>query len=560
MTTTTRWLQISIAVCLSCVANLLLTPGALLADQEVTLKSGASLVGKVTIDGDAAVVQIDDSQLRVPLAEVDTIASVDAGPEREARRLLLTALEARLMNDAGKEVIGLLAEAARLAPDDPHIAYWYASSLADAGFGQAASDVLEKQRDAISKTYPGMTDQLAKRIKRRVEMEKMPPALVERLDKLNAAAKQQPEGAEMRQMFAVFRIVDQDQRPIERSAFQVQCNGQDENLESFDDGYFVFKFNQNRHQNEEPCHVEVVRPGLESKTFDFSGSSNRVSDAGEFVVHRYDENAKTPFRVWIVDPKHQPIVGAQVTLQATSARGGTTNETLSSESNAEGRAEILAFPMRYSYSIQAEGFNHSGGTIELKPSAPEAEERQQMLHRAIQATIRLAWESTAMQGGGKTSGESTLQVDGGPPRPYQYGQDTTPWIRPVQTNDRLTLQFIDSPFGYAGPFGAPEAWLRVVGAGAGEGEGEGQDIEAALEKFASLDLAKIDELKDKLPTPRTTSGDQPGNPRAPKVVTAELGKTYVGRLQNRDMRTGQPVQLAFKVFVEEMSTDGAASE
>jgi hypothetical protein len=218
--------------------------------------------------------------------------------------------------------------------------------------------------------------------------------------------------------------------------------------------------------------------------------------------------------------------------------------------------------MKYSYSIQADGFNHSGGSVELKPGETDAKEREQQLHRAIRATIRLAWESTMMQGGGKQSGESTLEVDGGPPRPYQHGQDQTQWIRPTQVQNRLDLQFIEAPFGY-GPFGPPETWLRVVeseGLEGEDGDTESPDPKARLKEFTEINLAKIDDLKDKLPTPRTVGGNQPGNPRPPKVVTTEAGKIYVGRLQHRDMRTGQPVQLAFKVYVEEMSTELKADD
>jgi hypothetical protein len=539
---------------ISVAAAILAAAGTLFADQQVTLKSGTSLVGKVKINGDAVVVTIDDSDLRVPLAEVDTIESVDASPQRQAQRLLLTALEARLLNDAGKEVIGLLAEAQRLAPNDPHIAYWYASSLSDAGFGQAASDVLERRRDVIAEAYPGMAEQLAKHIKRRVEMEKMPPTLVERLDKLNSSAASQPENSEMLRIAAVFRIVDQDERPVERSAFQIQSNGQDENIESFDDGYYLYTFNRHRGNPDEPCRLYVARPGLEGKTFEFSGATNRVHDAGTFVVQRFGDDAKVAFRVRLVDSEKQPVVGARVTLQGTSPRGNAPGEPYTAESDADGRAEILAFPMRYNYSIQADGFNHTSGTVELKPGSPGGDAREHQLHQAIRATIRLAWESTMMQGGGKQTGDSTLEIDGGPPRPYQYGQDQTQWIRPVQVNDRLDLQFIEQFFGY-GPYAAPEGWVRVVGKGAGPDAG--QDIESALAEFEAVDFAKIDEFKDKLRAPRMTGANQPGNPRPPKVVPAELGKTYVGRLQHRDMRTGQPVMLAFKVFVEEMTAGEA---
>ena len=89
-------------------------------------------------------------------------------------------------------------------------------------------------------------------------------------------------------------------------------------------------------------------------------------------------------------------------------------------------------------------------------------------------------------------------------------------------------------------------------------EAEPRAAKARLIQFTEINLAKIDELKDKLPAPRTIANNQPGNPNAPKVVTIAAGKIYVGRLQHRDMRTGQPLQLVFKVFVEEMTTEGEA--
>ena len=95
------------------------------------------------------------------------------------------------MNGTGNEVVGLLAEAKRLAPDDPSVAYWCASTLVDAGYGKAANEVFAPRRDAIAKAYPGMAEQLAARIKRRADMERMPMELVKRIDELNATASRQ---------------------------------------------------------------------------------------------------------------------------------------------------------------------------------------------------------------------------------------------------------------------------------------------------------------------------------------------------------------------------------
>ena len=44
------------------------------------------------------------------------------------------------------------------------------------------------------------------------------------------------------------------------------------------------------------------------------------------------------------------------------------------------------------------------------------------------------------------------------------------------------------------------------------------------------------------------------------VLAAEEGKIFVGRVQHRDNRTGQPLQLTFKVFVEEMGTGEEMAE
>jgi hypothetical protein len=182
-----------------------------------------------------------------------------------------------------------------------------------------------------------------------------------------------------------------------------------------------------------------------------------------------------------------------------------------------------------------------------------------------------------MQGGGKTSGETTLNVGGGGPQPYQYGNNETSWIRPIQQKDRLTLQFTGNHFGHGGPFAAAEPWVRVVPPENGEkppeteeGEAKPDDAKpdeskpgdateterepARLEEFNRLELGEIDKLKAKLPQPRILGGGQQVGPRPPMVLAAEAGKIFVGRLQNHDNRTGQPVQLAFKVFVEEMST------
>ena len=78
---------------------------------------------------------------------------------------------------------------------------------------------------------------------------------------------------------------------------------------------------------------------------------------------------------------------------------------------------------------------------------------------------------------------------------------------------------------------------------------------AAREKFKSLDLEKIDSFKDDLKVLAAVR-DAPNNPRGPAMAPAVPGKIYLGQLIDRDMRTGQPVHLSFKVVVEETWVEG----
>jgi hypothetical protein len=39
-----------------------------------------------------------------------------------------------------------------------------------------------------------------------------------------------------------------------------------------------------------------------------------------------------------------------------------------------------------------------------------------------------------------------------------------------------------------------------------------------------------------------------------------MGKVYVGKLMQRDMRNGQPIELSFKAIVDEMSSDSEPAE
>jgi hypothetical protein len=533
---------------------LFVAPSPIYAEQSVVLKKGPSLVGNVTIDGNDVVVQIADGKVRVPMSDVVSIASVNTGREQQARQLLFTALEARLMNGAGKEVVGLLAEAKKLAPDEPSVAFWYANTLLEAGFGKAAGETFDAKREAIMKAYPGMAEQLAARIKSRLDLEKLPADLVQRIDVLNKSAVQQSPTAEKRQLFAVFRVIDSQKNPIGRTSFRLETRGEEENLENYDDGYYLLTFSRNRYNRDEPCRIEVSESGLEAKEFQFSASTNRVAKIGDFVVKRYDEKAKKTFRVRVVGPSGEPVSDAKVTLQ-TPSRSGPPIDISSTTTGLDGTVEMQVFPMKYYYRASAEGYTSQGGNLDVKAGGAESDVKEIKLYRAIQASVRFAWVATGSPDGNKTSGESKVQASGAVASPVRYGNEAPIWVRATQPKDRLMLQFSGVMYGGPNQFGG-DSWLGAIEADAAK-TGSDRNGKAA-EKFDAVDLNKIDEHKAKASV--RNAGDPSGENPGGMTLPAEIGKVYVGKLQSRDMRTGRPLVVAFKAVVESLSGDRAAEK
>jgi hypothetical protein len=501
-----------------------------------------------------------DDKVRISLNQVATIAAADSSPERQAQRLLFAALEARVTGGANSDVVALLAEAKRLAPDDPSVAYWCASTLVDAGFGKAANEVFAPRREAIAKAYPGLADQLAERIKRRANLEKMPSELVKRIDEINAIAPKQSPTNDKRQMYVMFRVVDQNKQPIDASAFRVESRGEEENLESYDDGYFVLTFARNRYNRDEGSRLDIVQAGFEQKGFQFSAAPNRLADAGEFVVKRLDEKSKQPYRVQVTDVAGKPISNAKVSLQTTTQQG-RSNEAAQTTTDFDGRAELSVFPMKYMYSVSAAGFNYQNGSVEVAADGGGAKENKVQLHRAIEAKIRVAWLSTPINAGagaGTISGEGEIRATGSSVRFNQFGPNQIQWLRTNQIKDRLILQFMSQPFGMPRGSESP-VWVREI-----KPEGaakEDKSEKAASEVYEKLDLKKVDEFKKKIAAPKPVRRPgMPTNDQISTLVEADRGSVYVGKMISRDMRTGQPVEMSFKAIIDEMSSDSEPAE
>ena len=523
----------------ACLTALLAVSTPAHAQQEVRLKSGGVLVGSATIDGANAVVQVGDSALRVPMSDVAEITAVVKAEVPQPRRLLLTALEARLLNGADKEVVGILAEASRLSPDDPQIAFWYATSLVDAGFGKAANEALQAHWKSVTVAYPGAADRLASRIAQRLAVEKLPADVVQRLDQLAFDGRPRESGSsrEQRLMFALFRVVDQHGVPLEISRQSIQVSANDEQLEGFSDGYYLFSFFQHSSSQSDPCQLRIQDVGVRQQEQQLRVAESVYAPLQEIKVHRFEENDKRPLVVDISDREGKPIKMARVTLTPQTSHGGTSNRELSFTANDEGEAKILVYPGSYQVRVERAGFVAAWKNVDIR-SEQETERQKFKLYPQIRAVLTINWRWVSIQSGETLSGNAKSAVSD-----VAVTQQQFPFpIRFDQEENQLYIQAMGQNFGgrYGGPeTRAPSIKQLIVDVPDDQQAGR-EKLQAA---FDSLDLRKLDEAKDRLKELEFTQGRM--GPRA----GIEVGKIYVVTLQTFNQQRGQPGELTFKVWV-----------
>jgi hypothetical protein len=541
---------------------LAISPLAACAEQEVTLQSGVTLIGDVTFDGDAIVVDIEGAKQRVPLADVESVTPTGFGPEREARRLLLAALEARQLGGPPREALALLTEAARLDPDNPQIAFWHAGTLVDAGLGKAASRTFESHREAIDAAYPDGAPKLAERIRMRTLLEMLPPDMVQRIDALNAAAAVQPANATVRPMAAAFRVLDQYKDPVDKTAFQIYVSGDDESLEPYADGYYLYTFTRRREGSDQPCRLNITQYGFKAEQHEFRASSARVAIAGEFLAHRYGEVDKRPVRAVVRDRDGGPLADVRVVLQPNGSGNGNTGE-LGGTTDAQGRMTVSALPGAYSYRVMLDGYSDASGSCQINDAAAENAELQVVLHRSIDAKLRVAWAATPLHAGAPPgvggAGEETLEINASS-RPAPSGPSLNP-ARIMQEGDNMVVQFDTFPFYATGMPGAVAPWFKKQSAPTQE-DAKGDDASGDADaRFAAVDLSKVADLDDDfVSVPLQGAGPGPGQGQPTVHVPAKDGDLFVGQFVSRDRRTGQPVNYTIKALVTEMPKAASATE
>ncbi|MGD9636688.1 MAG: Ig-like domain-containing protein [Pirellulales bacterium] len=535
-----------VLVCFAAAAN---------GEQQVKLQSGATLVGNVSTEGSDLVVDVDGAKIPVPFKDVASVTPASQGQARDAERLLIKAIEAQMLTDDEKVDTGLFAEAFRLAPDDPRTAFWYARSLVKAGFGKGANEVFEPRREAIVAAYPGAADRLADQIQERLALEKLPAPLVARLDEISAAAKQPaPINAEKTAYAAYFQLIDQAGEPIERSDFEIQSNGEEGNLESFADGHHLYTFARDRHFGDNPCQLNVSRPGLVSASFSFEGGTRGAQNVGVLKVTRLSEKDRKPVTFKVLDPAGQPLSGATITLNAVRQRGNS-DAIAPLQVNADGVASATLYPNQYYCQVSRKAYNPISQplTVPLEGEEPVAVEAK--LYPAIQATIKVEWQARAITHPGMppvaesslTSGEFEQTIDGTGAAGMPVGRFGIPWVRLMQSEDQLQLQFMDrSMFGPSEP-----AW---VGRLAPETQGKDNkklDAQVNAELFDVLSLDELDALAQEFKIDRVEFGGMP-RPNGQLTLPIEAGDIYLGRIMGHVPETNRPAMIEFKLLATEV--------
>ncbi len=515
---------------------LFLVASSALAQQQVRLKSGGVLLGAVTTDGTEVVVQIDNAEMRLPIADVAEIAAISHA--KDPRRLLITALEAKILDGADKQVLGLLAEAARLSPNDPQVVFWYATSLVDAGHGRAAHDALEPHVAAVRKAYPGDVDRLVARIEQRLKLDQLPVELVERLDQLAEGSNSTRVGdgsSDQIPYYAIFRVVDQHGEPVSMAQNLIQRGGSNQRLETFHQGYHLLHFVDYPGNRTEPAQLAINQRGLRPEELEIPVSLSVYSTPRELKVYRYAAEDKRRVRVRVIDHAAKPVALAKVEFQRIGMLLGARHSQVTAETDADGLAAVSLFPGQYQLVGAADGYLDAGSTLQIDAGDDGEQIHSLTLHALIDADVSISWRWTPSQGGEPSTGEAKTPWNVSP-NLRDGSRSPQQLIRFEQVHDKLFVVLMARKFGASVDRlgrGIVLNWLPVDGG-----------VTAARKLFAEASLSDIEKQGEKLQRVDVTSGNTANR------AVIKLGEIYVGSFFAQHPQTGQPGQLTFKIFVD----------
>lgn len=515
-------------------------PGVATTGEKITLKSGAVLVGSVTFDSGEIVVAVGESHLRLPLADIATISPSDSDDQTQGRRLLFRALEARLLGDERRGDTALLAEAYRLDATDPQIAFWYAFALEASGEGRLAEQVLEKHKEAIVGLYPGVSDQLAKRIDRRRQLERLPGNLTEQIDRLSGFTDSLDYlTADRIPKSAFFQLVDQHGKPVPESAVDVSGGGYNEQLIPYADGFFLHTVSHNRGSSRSEQTIRVRDPSFMEFEHKFTGATHEVRDLGQLVVHRFGEDDKLTVKLSVVDSEDTPISGAQASFRDSHRGANAGLPTV--KTNDKGVAVVKLFPGSYYASLSAEGMKNDSVRIQLQSDDQENAITAKMWP-AMSTRLQLDWEAEAigLEQGGTTTGRAELELSDGRVR---NDSNWPSWLKMGQAGGKCVLSIGDNRYGINNPIAAGSRWVRVARAkDSGESTYEGLSLRnlAALKEEGVKPISYVNERN------RMLTGALSFEIEEGQIIYGET-VAYVPHYQQ------PPVAIRFKAWVEEIS-------
>jgi hypothetical protein len=286
----------------------------------------------------------------------------------------------------------------------------------------------------------------------------------------------------------------------------------------------------------------VTRFGLQSKPFEFTGTGSGVADVGVFQVKRMGDEDRRPVIVKVVDAQGETLAGAAITFSPMINRSSTIP---AAKTDAMGRVETRLFPNKYSCYANLAGYNRAFRSIEIAADALEPNTVELKLHRMIKATIKVQWRAKIIghpnqpQPSGESISTGEIELHNG----MQSHDSRTPystasWIRLLQKDDQLQLQFTEGPsYGSMGLMGI--SWIGRVDMSKGP----------AVD-FETINLANLDEWKKKAKLIHPNSQDPPGR-RQPIIAAVEKDALYVGKINSRDMQ-GRASKRFFKILVTEL--------
>ena len=406
------------------------------AQQEVVLRSGATLQGVVSVEDDKVVVTIGDAPIRVPFADVLSISSDSVASSDKAEQLLRASLETLVLRENAEGATLLLAEAHRHAPNDFRIAFWRGYTLAETDQGEAASIILKPHRERILKEFPGAAERLFDRVGVLATIESMP-------DELSVAVKNHNRTidqlllAENRRVpsLMVFRVTDQFGKPADKDVVRVNHHYGSKNLTSYSDGYYAYRYERDRQREPQPLKVIVNGASFKPAEFQVPVARAKVLKCHSLVAARFGVEDKKVAMVKVMDGDGNLLTDANVQLYGSGRIGGRP-ESFSLKTDINGIAKLKLFPGRYRVSTTKQGYRRGRRSVSLNLEKDMEEPDTVVLHRALIAKLLVQVRSRA--DGTEVNLDHVEAIVDLTERGLT-GNQRCPWLQLMQLGDSLVL-------------------------------------------------------------------------------------------------------------------------